>query len=121
LDAIFQEWMIRLEIYIYGNGEYVEWCLNWNVQFRVVTGRSWDPMLRRNALYHMAMAILKSQSCIWSKILAVLKKWQNSGEIVFNNRIVFSQLFVCQTDRPVWISDSSIFSENVELAGQISS
>jgi hypothetical protein len=24
LDAIFQEWMIRLEIYIYGNGEYVE-------------------------------------------------------------------------------------------------
>jgi hypothetical protein len=28
LDAVFQEWMIRLQKCIDGNGDYVKWCLN---------------------------------------------------------------------------------------------
>jgi len=51
LDAVFQEWMIRLQKCIDGNGEYVEWCLNWNVQFPFLNGRSWDATLRWNTAY----------------------------------------------------------------------
>jgi hypothetical protein len=35
---------------INGNGEYIERCLNWNVQFLFLNGRSWDATLRRKTL-----------------------------------------------------------------------
>jgi hypothetical protein len=50
LDAVFQEWMIRLQNCIDENGEYVERCSNWNVQFLFLNGKSWDARLRRTAL-----------------------------------------------------------------------
>jgi hypothetical protein len=49
---VFQEWMIRLQTCVDGNGEYVEWWLNWNVQFLFLNGIFWDATLRRNTMYH---------------------------------------------------------------------
>jgi hypothetical protein len=53
LDAVFQEWMIWLPKCIEGNGEYgkyVEWWLNWKVQFLFLNSRSWEAMLQWNTL-----------------------------------------------------------------------
>jgi hypothetical protein len=50
LDAIFQEWMIRQQKCIDRDGEYVRWCLNWNVQFIFLNSISWDARLWRNTL-----------------------------------------------------------------------
>jgi hypothetical protein len=50
LNAVFQEWMIRFQKYIDWNGEYVEWCWNWNLQLLFLNGRSWDATHRRNML-----------------------------------------------------------------------
>jgi hypothetical protein len=33
------------------NREYVEWCLNWNVQFLFLNGRSWEATLRWNIAF----------------------------------------------------------------------
>jgi hypothetical protein len=55
LDAVFQEWTIKLQKSIDGNDgndEYVEWCLNWNVQFFFLNGISWDTAIWLNTLYH---------------------------------------------------------------------
>jgi hypothetical protein len=50
LDAVFQEWMIRLQKCIDRNDEYVEWHLSCNVQFLFLNGRSWNATLRWNTL-----------------------------------------------------------------------
>jgi hypothetical protein len=51
LDAVFQEWMIRLQNWIDENGEYVEWRLSYNVQFLFLDGRSCDATIRWNTLH----------------------------------------------------------------------
>jgi hypothetical protein len=38
LDAVVQEWMIWLHQDVDGNGEYVKWCFNWNVQLFFLNG-----------------------------------------------------------------------------------
>jgi hypothetical protein len=50
LDAVVQEWMIQLQKCIDGNGQYIESCLNWNVQFLFLNGISCDARFQGNTL-----------------------------------------------------------------------
>jgi hypothetical protein len=50
LDTGFQEWMIRLQKSIDGNGEYDKWYWNRNVQFFFLNGSSSDAAFRWNIL-----------------------------------------------------------------------
>jgi hypothetical protein len=96
LDAVFQEWMTRLQKDIDENGECIEWCLNWNVQFLFRNGRSWDVKLGRDTLHNHEIflgLVFNSLCCFLIPLLQscrTLLRWIECCAILFSAQIAAS-------------------------------